>query len=80
MRIKANHLAYIESRWYGSRISADCQHNLLSKHDSSGRFLPVNFLKKHKREDYTQRDNLLAGKWQTARDCVEIKSSFREIE
>ena len=22
---KANHLAYIEPSWYGSRISADCQ-------------------------------------------------------
>ena len=61
--VRAIHLAYIESRWYGSRISADCQENLLSpKHDTSGRFLVVIFLKEQKRWDNTQRDNLLAGK------------------
>ena len=66
--IKANHLAYIEPRWYRSRISTDCQQNMLSpKHDNSGRFLPVNFLKEQKKEDNTKRDNLLAGKWQRLR-------------
>ena len=29
--VKANHLAYIEPMLYGSRISADCQQNLLSR-------------------------------------------------
>ena len=54
--LKANHSAYIDPRWYGSRISTDCQQNLLSpKHDTSGRFLLVNFLKEQKREDDTQR-------------------------
>ena len=66
--LKANYLAHIDPRWYGSRISADCQQNLLSpKHDTGGRFLLVNFLKEQKREDNTQRDNLLAGKWQRLR-------------
>ena len=37
--IKANHLAYIEPSWYGSRISADCQQKLLfTKHDTGGDF------------------------------------------
>ena len=37
--LKANHLAYIEPSWYGSRISADCQQKLLStKHDTGGDF------------------------------------------
>ena len=53
--VTANHLAYIETRWYGSRISADCQQKLLvANHDTSGRFLLVNFLKTQNRED-TQR-------------------------
>ena len=66
--IKANHLAYIGPRWYRSRISADCHQNLLSpKHDTGGRFLLVNILKEQKREDNTQGDNLLAGKWQRLR-------------
>ena len=46
--------AYMELRWYGSQISADCQQNLLSlKHDTSRRFLLVIFLKEQKREDDT---------------------------
>ena len=54
--IKANHLEYIEPRWYGSRISADCQQKLLfTKHDTSGRFLLVTFLEKQKKEDGTHR-------------------------
>ena len=49
--LKANHLAYIELRCYGSWVFADCQQNfLLSKHDTSGRFLLVTFLDKQKRE------------------------------
>ena len=37
--IKANHLAYIEPSWYGSRISADCQQKwLFMKHDTGGDF------------------------------------------
>ena len=45
----ANHLAYIEPRWYRSQISADSQQNLIStKHDSSGTFLLVIFLKNRK--------------------------------
>ena len=37
--IEANHLAYVEPRWYGSRISADCQQKLLfTNHDTSGDF------------------------------------------
>ena len=44
--VTANHLAYIETRWHGSRISADCQQKLLfANHDTSGRFLLVTFLK-----------------------------------
>ena len=44
--IKTNHLEYIELRWYGNQISADWQQNLLSlKHDTSGRYLLVIFLK-----------------------------------
>ena len=51
-RFKANDLVYIESWCYGSRISADCQQKLFSpKPDASGRFLPITFLKKQKRED-----------------------------
>ena len=59
-----------------SRISADCQQNLLSpKHDTSGRFLLVNFLKEQERT--TRREGR---KWKmVARDCAEIKSLFREI-
>ena len=54
--IKANHLTYIASRWYGSRISADCQQNLLSpKHDISRRFLLVTFFEEQKREGDTKR-------------------------
>ena len=61
---KANHLAYIEPRWYGSRISDDCQQNLLSpKHDTSRRFLPVNLLKEQKIEDDTQRTQILLASW-----------------
>ena len=53
---KANHLDYREPRWYGGRIFADCQQKLLSpKHDTSGRFLPVIFIKKQRREDDTKR-------------------------
>ena len=60
---KASHLAYIEPRWYGSQISADFQQNVISpKHDTSGRFLLVIFLKEQRGEDDMQRDNLLAGK------------------
>ena len=56
LSIKANHLAYIESRWYGSRISADCQQKFLfTKHDTSGRFLLVTFFEKQKREDGKQK-------------------------
>ena len=51
---KANHLAYLEPRWYGSRISADYQQKLLlTRHDTSGRFLLVTFLEKQNREDGT---------------------------
>ena len=51
---KASHVAYIEPRWYGSRISAHCQQSLISpKHGSNGRFLLVIFLKEQKREDDT---------------------------
>ena len=58
--VKANHLAYIEPRWYRSRISADFQPNLLSpKHDTSGRFLLVVFLKEQKREHDTHRRHRL---------------------
>ena len=40
--LKANHLTYIERRWYGSRISADYQQKLLlTRHDTSRRFLLV---------------------------------------
>ena len=54
--LKANHLAYIAPRWYGSRISADCQQKLLfTKHDTSEKFLQVTFLEKQKKEDVTQR-------------------------
>ena len=53
---KANHLAYIEPRWYRSRISADCQQKLhFTKPDTSGIFLLVTFLEKQKREHGTQR-------------------------
>ena len=53
---KANHLAYIEPMWYGSRISTDCQQKLLfTKHDTSGRFLLTTFLEKQKRGDGMQR-------------------------
>ena len=53
---KANHLAYIEPKWYGSRIYANCQQKLLfTRHDTSGRFLLVTFLEMQKREDGTQR-------------------------
>ena len=65
--VNANHLAYIEPSWCGSRISADCQQKLLfTKHDTSGRFLLVTFLRE---------ESLL----ENGRDCIEIKSSFREI-
>ena len=37
--LKASHLAYIELRWYGSQIHADCQQKLpFKKHDTSGDF------------------------------------------
>ena len=79
-KLKANHLAYIEPSWYGSRISAYCQQNLLSlKHDTSGRFLLVTFLKEQKGEDDMQRRQRLAAcLLENERDCVEIKSSFCE--
>ena len=79
-KLKANHLAYIEPRWYGSRISADCQQNLISlKHDTSERFLPVTFLKERKGKDDTQRRQRLATcLLENGRDHVEIKSSFCE--
>ena len=49
--VKANHLAYIEPRWSGSRISAECQQNRLSlKDDTSGRFLLVTFIEEQKNE------------------------------
>ena len=77
---KANHLVYIESRWYGSRISADCQQDLLSqKHDTSGKFLLEICLTEQKREDNTQIDREITCLLENGRDCVEIKSSFREI-
>ena len=64
---KTNHLAYTEPRWYGSRISTDCQQKLLfTKHDTSVRFLLVTFLEKKKREGC--RDNLLA--WKCIRDIT----------
>ena len=79
-KLKANHLAYIEPGLYGSRISADCQQNLLSlKHDTSGRLLQATFLKEQKGEDDTQRRQRLATcLLENGRDCVEIKSSFCE--
>ena len=50
--IKVNNLAYIEPRWYGDRIYANCQQKLLfTKQNTSGRFLEVTFLEKQKRED-----------------------------
>ena len=53
---KANHLAYTAPRWYGNRISADCQQKLFSpKYDASGRFLLVSFIEKEKWEDDTHR-------------------------
>ena len=56
LSVKANHLAYIEPRWFGSQIFADCQQKVLfTKHDTNGRFLLVTFLEKQKREDDTQR-------------------------
>ena len=52
---KANQLEYIVPRWYGSQISADYQQNLFSpKHDTSGRFLLVNFLVEQNIEDGKQ--------------------------
>ena len=52
---KANHLAYVEPRWYGSQISAACQQKLfLTKHDTSGRFLLVTFLEKRENGTLTQ--------------------------
>ena len=40
--LKANHLAYIAPRLYGSRFSADCPQKLFSsKHDTWGRILLV---------------------------------------
>ena len=51
--VKFIHLAYIEPRWYGNRIS-DCQQKLLfTKHNTSGRFL------RNRRENTARRDNLL---------------------
>ena len=56
LSVKANHLAYIEPRWFRSQIFADCQQKVLfTKHDTNGRFLLVTFLEKQKREDDTQR-------------------------
>ena len=53
--LKANNFAYIEPRWYKSRIFADYQKNLFStKHDTSGRFLLVAFCEEQKR-DRTER-------------------------
>ena len=57
---KANHLTYTEPRWYGSRISADCQHKLLfTKHDTSERFLLITLKWDNRRERTACRDNLL---------------------
>ena len=48
LSVKANHLAYIEPRWFGSQIFADCQQKVLfTKHDTNGR---------NKRERTTRRD------------------------
>ena len=52
--LKANHLAYMEPRWYKSQISADCQQNLLSLRHNTSRFLLIIFLKEQKREDDIQ--------------------------
>ena len=47
---KANRLACIASRWYGSRFSADFQQKLfLSKHDTGGRFLLVTLLRNRRK-------------------------------
>ena len=76
------HLAYMEPRWYGSQISADCQQNLLSlKHGTSGRYLLVNFLRNRKERTTHREGNhekvettcLL----ENGRDFTEIKSFMR---
>ena len=65
-------------KWYGSQISVDCQQNLLSpKHILAGD-LPANLLKEQKREDDMQRKQITC-LLENGKDCVEIKSSFREI-
>ena len=52
--LKVNHPAYIEPRWCGSRISADCQQKLLfTKHDTRGRLLLVTFLEKQEHAEIT---------------------------
>ena len=63
----SDHLAYIKPRWCGSRISADCQQNLLStKHGTSEKYLHSNFSRRtEERED---------SKKMVDRDCVKIKS------
>ena len=49
--IKANHVVYIVSRQYGSRIYAHCQQKLFSsEHDTGGRILRVVFLAEQKRQ------------------------------
>ena len=68
--LKVNHLAYIAPRWYGSRISADSQQNLLSlKYDTSRRFLLITSLGEQKKEYVTHLaslntnfENILLGK------------------
>ena len=68
--LKANHLAYIAPRWYGSRISTDSKQNLFSlKYDTSRRFLLITSLGEQKKESVTHLtslntnfENILLGK------------------
>ena len=54
--LKANDLLYIMPRWYGSRIYADRQQNVVSsEHDTNERILLVTFLAEQKREYNAQR-------------------------
>ena len=54
--LKASHLVYTVPRWYGSRIYADCQQNVLSsEHDTGGRILLVTFLAEQNREYNARR-------------------------
>ena len=64
----SDHLAYIKPRWYGGRISADCQQNLLStKHDTSEKYLHSNFSRRTEERERGRQENV-------DRDCVKIKS------